>query len=86
MRVQYPALTGRNQREIENRLRGRRGIDSVQANPDTGNVLIRFSPGQISDAQVLEAVRSLAASDAPESAGHQERLLSPIPAAPPAVQ
>ena len=85
MRMHCPALSGQNQREIENRLRGLPGIESVQANPDTGNILIRFCPARISDAQVLKAVRFSAAPD-PAGGEIESRCFAPVPAAPPAVQ
>ncbi len=59
VRVNCPALSGINQRGIENSLRCLPGVESVQANLDTGNILIRFSPAQISSAQVLETVGAL---------------------------
>ena len=86
VRVYCPVLSGVNQRRIENCLRSQPGIDSVQANPDTGNILIRYSAAQISSAQVLDAVSSLNASTLEISEAGQSRLLSAAPAAPPAVQ
>ena len=88
MRVHCPVLSAANQRRIENSLRSRNGIESVQANPDTGNILIRFSPAQISSAQVLEAVEAFSASalDAPGETAAPGRLPAPVPSAPSVVQ
>ena len=64
VRVHLPALTPQNRRELENALRHQPGIDSVQANPDTGNVLIRFAPGSLDGPAVLRLASSaLAAPD-----------------------
>jgi len=66
VRVHCPALSGGNQREIENGLRRLPGIEGAQANPDTGNVLVRFSAALISAEGVLDAVRALKLPAVPE--------------------
>lgn len=66
VRVHCPALSGGNQREIENGLRRLPGVEGAQANPDTGNVLVRFSPALISAEGVLDAVRALKLPAVPE--------------------
>ena len=86
VRVHYPALTGRNQREIENRLRSLPGIDSVQASPETGNILIRYAPAHLSSPQVLEAVNALGQEPGTDAAERVTLSREPAPAAPPAVR
>ena len=54
VRVHLPELSAENRRALENTLRHQPGIQSVQANPDTGNVLIRFAPGLTDSRTVLD--------------------------------
>ena len=60
MRVHLPKLSPQNRRNLENSLRHQPGIQSVQANPDTGNVLIRFSAGLTDGRTVLGMVSAAA--------------------------
>ncbi len=86
VRVHCPALSGGNQREIENGLRRLPGIEGAQANPDTGNVLVRFSPSLFSAEGILDAVRALGRSLLPAPPGADGLSRDPIPAPPPAVR
>ncbi|MDQ2798429.1 MAG: hypothetical protein M3Y13_02155, partial [Armatimonadota bacterium] len=94
VRVHLPALSAGNRRELENALRHQPGIQSVQANPDTGNVLIRFSPGLTDSRTVLDTVSAAARRPAPASRdshrnGHSigcAPVRETAPAPPPAVE
>ena len=94
LRVHLPELSVGNRRDLENALRHQPGIQSVQANPDTGNVLIRFSPGVTDDRTVLDAVKAATRRSAPAARdGHRNGYQNgygpvpePAPTAPPAVE
>jgi copper chaperone CopZ len=45
--------------EVEQQLRAVEGVRSVQANPTTGNVLIRYNPDVIEQSAVLGALQRL---------------------------
>ena len=57
------------------------GVQSAQANPLTGTVLVRFSPGQVSESTLLSAMRALE-SDLARAADADE----PRPTPPPVVE
>ncbi|HZG68913.1 MAG TPA: hypothetical protein VEZ12_19405, partial [Herpetosiphonaceae bacterium] len=59
MRVHLPGWLGAGPRDIEVRLRQLHGVRSAQANPVTGNVLIRFDPATTDDRAILGAVHTL---------------------------
>ena len=89
-RVHLPDLSVQNRRDLENALRHQPGIQSVQANPDTGNVLVRFSPGLTDSRAVLGMVRTLARQGGTDARdghrnGHALRP-EPAPVPPPAVE
>ena len=85
VRVYLPALTPQNRREFENTLRHQPGIDSVQANPDTGNVLVRFTPG-LTDGRTILGLVSSAAAAPDEHRNGQSPARAALPPAPPAVE
>ena len=98
VRVHLPDLSAENRRELENTLRHQPGIQSVQANPDTGNVLIRFAPGSTDPRAVLDMVSAAARRPAPDTQiSHRNGYrngqgpvptpaIKPAPTSPPAVQ
>ena len=94
MRVHLPKLSPQNRRNLENSLRHQPGIQSVQANPDTCNVLILFSPGLTNSPTVLGRVRAIARQAVPalrnglsnEHSNGTEAVCEPVPAPPPAVE
>jgi hypothetical protein len=65
LRVHLPDWTG-GPDEIENRLPPMPGVEAVHANPLTGNVLVRFSPGRTEVKCVLAALRQLPGPPAEE--------------------
>ena len=60
LRVHLPGWEGGGRDEIEAGLRGLGGVDSVRANPLTGNVLIGFDPRVIAEKDLLAALARLA--------------------------
>ena len=90
VRVHLPELSVQNQRDLENTLRHQPGIQSVQANPDTGNVLIRFSAGLTDGRTVLGMVSAAARRPGSASRNGHRNGISPVPlpasAPPPAVE
>ncbi len=57
LRIHLPGWDGSNPERIENQVQEVAGIQSVQANPLTGNVLIRFNPRLASEGAVLEVLQ-----------------------------
>ena len=90
LRVHLPELSPQNRRDLENALRHQPGIQSVQANPDTGNVLIRFSTALTDSRTVLGMVGAAARRSVMDSQnGHRNGSASvrePAPAPPTAVE
>ena len=90
VRVHLPELSTDNRRDLENVLRHQPGIQSVQANPDTGNVLIRFSPGLTDSRTVLGMVGAAARQSGPSLRNGHRNGSVPVreasPAPPPAVE
>ncbi len=76
VRVHVPGWSGRGQRDLEARLRRTPGVRGAEANPLTGNILIRFDPATTDARALLAAVRPLA----PELAGPPEDEPTPPPA------
>ena len=76
VRVQVPGWSGRGQRDLEARLRRTPGVRGAEANPLTGNVLIRFDPAATDARALLAAVRPLAS----ELVGVPEDEPAPPPA------
>ena len=72
VRVHLPELSSQNRRDLENALRHQPGIQSVQANPDTGNVLIRFSTALTDSRTVLGTVGAVVRRSSTDSQnGHR---------------
>ena len=84
VRVNVPGWTGAwtGQRQIETRLRQLPGVQAVQANSLTGNVVVRFSPGQTSESTILSALRALE----PQWDQTESEVADPRPAPPPVVE
>lgn len=61
LRVKVPAIRRQPDfaKAFENDLACMTGIISVQANPMTGNVLVRFDPTQVDEVEVISAVSHL---------------------------
>jgi hypothetical protein len=61
LRIKILKLKGSTQKalEVEEQLQAVKGVRFVRANPTTGNVLIRYNPGEIEQSAVLDALRSL---------------------------
>ena len=61
LRIKVLKLKGSAQKalEVEEKLQAVKGVCFVRANPTTGNVLIRYNPGEIEQSAVLDALRSL---------------------------
>lgn len=59
VRVHVPAWSGQGKRAVEQRLQRVQGVQHVQANPPTGNVLIVFDPAALSERAILQAVQEL---------------------------
>jgi len=68
VRVHVPDLADGAPWRLEGRLRRLPGVRGAQANPLTGNVLVRFDPALTDKEQVLAAVRE-AETGVPETAG-----------------
>ena len=68
VRVYLPSWSGGGQRRIEQRLRRVPGVQRVQANSLTRNVLLCFDPQQVNEKTLLAALETAAddASDLPE--------------------
>lgn len=64
MRVHLPEWGGQNQRKIESALRKLPGVQSVQANPLTGNILIAYDQAAATQHTLLDALRGLYTSAA----------------------
>jgi Heavy metal associated domain 2 len=60
LRIKVPEVKGAPPRvlDIEGRLRRIDGIDQVAANPTTGNVLILYNAGRITQQRILNALYS----------------------------
>jgi hypothetical protein len=65
LRVHLPDWTG-GPGAIESRLLRVPGVEAVQANPLTGNILIRFTPGATGVPSILAALHQLPGPPAPE--------------------
>jgi hypothetical protein len=61
LRIKVVKIKGSAQKalEVEEQLRGVEGVYSAQANPTTGNVLIRYNPDVIEQCAVLGALQRL---------------------------
>jgi cation transport ATPase len=61
LRIKVVKIKGSAQKamDVERRLREVEGVRDVQANPTTGNVLIRYSPETIAQSAVLDALQRL---------------------------
>ena len=61
LRIKVPQIKGAPQRalEIERGFRAIDGIDHVEANPLTGNILFRYRPDRIGQDEILSALRRL---------------------------
>lgn len=59
VRVHLQGWSGQGKRHIETRLRQMQGVERVQANPTTGNVLVVFDPATLNQQTVLRAVQAL---------------------------
>jgi hypothetical protein len=73
LRLHLPGRGEDDPRRIESDLRRLEGVEDVQANPLTGNVLVRFDPRLTTDREVLATVeaasRALAPSPPPAVGG-----------------
>lgn len=61
-RIHVPAWSGAPAAALDAQLRRLPGVRSAQANPLTGNVLVRFDPAAATAQTILEAVRALGSS------------------------
>jgi len=59
LRVHVPTWEGHGKRRIETELRQLQGVQSVQANALTGNILVQFDPVLTSEQAILATVSSL---------------------------
>jgi hypothetical protein len=73
VRIGAKAWKGLSRQRIEAELRRLPGVVDVQANPITGNVLVRYEPGRTGVDAILAAVESPPAADEPAAAS-----LSPL--------
>src|SRR5919201_6245973 len=62
VRLHVPAWSGPPASALDSRLRRIQGVRSAQANPLTGNVLVRFDSAVTTVETILEAVRALGPS------------------------
>jgi hypothetical protein len=74
VRVSLPGWTGDRPEQVEARLRRLPGVEAVQANPLTCNVLIRFDPNRTGHEPLLSALRP-----EPDPPARQGRGLSASP-------
>jgi copper chaperone CopZ len=58
VRVHVPALAGYSARSVEAQVRRVPGVRDVEANPFTGNVLVRFDPRATTARAILDALRT----------------------------
>jgi hypothetical protein len=72
VRVHLPGWTGDGQDRIETRLREFPGVEAAQANPLTGNVLIRFNPRTTGPQPLLAALQQQPEVVAPEEPARSE--------------
>lgn len=59
VRVHLPGWSGQGKRLIETQLRQLQGIQRVQANPLTGNILVLFDPARLSGQVVVHILQAL---------------------------
>ncbi|HEY3993321.1 MAG TPA: haloacid dehalogenase, partial [Ktedonobacteraceae bacterium] len=59
VRLHVPGWSGQGKRQIEAQLHQMQGIERVQANPATGNVLISFDPATLNERTIIHAVQTL---------------------------
>ena len=61
LRIKVVKIKGSAQKamDVERQLREIEGVRYVQANPTTGNVLIRYNPDEIEQSAVLDALQCL---------------------------
>ncbi len=59
VRVHVQEWSGQGKRQIETQLRHIQGVQRVQANPATGNILVVFDPATLSTQDVLHMVHTL---------------------------
>ncbi|MDQ2799870.1 MAG: haloacid dehalogenase, partial [Armatimonadota bacterium] len=86
VRVHLPELSPHNQRDLETALRRQPGIQSVRANSDTSNLVIRFASDATDSRSVLAMVRALALSATSSLRNGHKPIREPAPAAPPSVK
>jgi hypothetical protein len=68
VRVHLPGRTGNGRGQVEGRLRQVRGVEAVEVNPLTGNVLIRFDPRSTGLPSLLAVLQPRPESGPPEAA------------------
>lgn len=73
MRVHLPGWSGQRRRGIEVRLCGIRGVFSAQANPLTGNVLVRYAPA-VTDSEAILRAAGTRESNVLDGAGSEADL------------
>lgn len=66
MRVHLPSWSGAGPHTIARQLRCLAGVQSVQANPLTENILVRFDASVTDQASILDAIRDLKPESLPE--------------------
>src|SRR5436309_4831142 len=66
LRVHVPGWEGQGKRSIETELRQIQGVQSVQANALTGNILVQFDPAVTNEQAILGTVSSLELNRADE--------------------
>ncbi|GCE07392.1 hypothetical protein KDAU_47210 [Dictyobacter aurantiacus] len=59
VRVHVPDWSGQGRRHVEMQLQQLPGVERVQANPVTGNILVLFDPTVQSEQSILQAVQAL---------------------------
>jgi cation-transporting ATPase I len=64
VRVHLPAWSGKGKRSIEKQLRQVWGVQSVQANPLTGNILVQFDPTITDERTIVDLIHTMEVDEA----------------------
>ncbi len=57
VRVHLPGWSGQGKRQVEVWLHHMHGVERVQANPDTGNILVVFDPAHQDEQSIVQAIQ-----------------------------
>ncbi|HLI69215.1 MAG TPA: hypothetical protein VKV19_05605, partial [Ktedonobacteraceae bacterium] len=64
VRVHLPTWSGKGKRSIEKQLRQVWGVQSVQANPLTGNILVQFDPTITDERTIVDLIHTMEVDEA----------------------